>query len=305
MNQVLTYVFHRYGLHSEASPLTHVHKKWQHAVPAPFTLVAHYDHPIPYLIHVFLPTYLPAVFFRFHLLTYLLYLAIVSIEETFAYSGYNMLPSAFVLGGIARRQEKHLMGVGNGNYGCFGLVDFAMGTSIGEDLVEDVIDEAEEKQVAKKTKRKAKAAGKMVLKKTPAKKKDDEGHEKSEGEESGAAEKEEEAEDEEQEGEEEAQPKPKTKGTSPNKKGKKGADTHEDDANGTSSQEKSKTPPKRPSRTRRGEKRSSEEDAEAGGQDEIIRGEKSRPKAKGVTRKVSQKSKTVGRPRKRSEEDDE
>lgn len=117
---------------------------WQHSVTPPYSLVANYDFPIAYLVRVFLPAYLPAVLFRFHLLTYHLYLAIVSMEETFAYSGYNVLPSAFILGGIARRTERHLMGEGEGNYGCFGLVDFALGTSLGQDLADDVREEVEE-----------------------------------------------------------------------------------------------------------------------------------------------------------------
>lgn len=293
---MITYVFHRYGLHSEQSPLTKLHACWQHTVPAPFSLIAHYDHPVPYLIHVFLPMYLPAVLFRFHLLTYLLYLAVVSLEETLAYSGYNMLPSAFVLGGIARRQEKHLMGGGNGNYGCFGLLDFALGTSIGENLMDDVIDEAEETQAAKKTKGKtkgkAKAAGKKALKKAPKEKSDDKEEGKGEPADEGE--------------EEEESPKSKTKSNSPNKSGEKGAETHEDDTSGQSPEEWNGSPRKRPSRTRRSEKKSSEEDAEGGAQDGDVKAEehKPKPKAKGVTRKGSQKSKAGSRPRKRSEDDD-
>ena len=161
LREVLTYVLHRYALHSSHSPrLTDLHTSWQHGIRAPFSLVAHYDHPLVYLIHVFLPMYIPAVLFRFHLLTYHIYLILVSLEETFAYSGYNVLPSAFILGGMARRQEKHLMGDGDGNYGCFGLVDLCMGTSLGTDLVDDVIDEAEEKQVARRAKRKMRRVGK-------------------------------------------------------------------------------------------------------------------------------------------------
>ena len=215
-----------------------------------------------------------------------------------------MLPSAFVLGGIARRQEKHIMGGGYGNYGCFGLVDFTMGTSIGEDLIDDAIDEAEEKQVAKKTKRKVKGAGQRVLKKKAPKKKEDDGEIEGEGgvgkrqvaekEEAGTEEGEEEGEEEEEE-----PPKPETKRTGTNTSGKKGANTHDEDANAISTLEKNESPRKRPSRTRRGEKKSSEEDAEAGPQDE----EKSKPKAKGLARKGSQK--TGGRPRKRSEDNGE
>lgn len=123
-----------------------LHTSWQHSVSPPYALVANYDHPLAYVLHLFLPTYLPAVFFRFHLLTYHIYLAIVSIEETFAYSGYNALPNGFILGGIARRQERHLMGDGKGNYGCFGLVDLVIGTSLGDDMLDDIREEAEKKQ---------------------------------------------------------------------------------------------------------------------------------------------------------------
>ena len=164
LREVLTYVFHRYLLHAE-SRLGKWHVKWQHSIVSPFSFVAHYDHPLAYLIHVFLPMYLPAVILRVHLLTFHLYLIIVSLEETFAYSGYNVLPTAFILGGMARRQERHLMGEGKGNFGCFGLSDFLMGTSLGEDLVEDVVDEAEDKQVKKKAKGKAKSVRKKVQRK--------------------------------------------------------------------------------------------------------------------------------------------
>ena len=157
MRELLTYVLHRFVLHGQRSRFRKWHLGWQHSVLAPFSFVAHYDHPLPYLVHVFAPTYLPAVFLRMHLVTYHMYLIIVSLEETFAYSGYNVLPTAFILGGIARRQEKHLMGLDDGNFGCFGLSDFLMGTSIGDDLVDDFVDEAEDKRVGKKMKGRARA----------------------------------------------------------------------------------------------------------------------------------------------------
>ena len=117
---------------------------WQHSISPPFSLVANYDHPLAYLVRGFLPMYIPAVLFRFHLLTYHLYLALVSLEETLAYSGYSVLPSAFILGGIARRHERHLMSDGDGNFGCFGLMDFILGTSLGQDLADDVREEVGE-----------------------------------------------------------------------------------------------------------------------------------------------------------------
>ncbi|MCJ1422171.1 hypothetical protein MMC29_000050 [Sticta canariensis] len=157
--QGFTYLLHRYALHSPPSALHNLHTSWQHSVSPPYALVANYDHPLPYVIHVFLPTYLPAVMSRFHLLTYYLYLAIVSIEETFAYSGYNALPNGFILGGIARRQERHLMGDGMGNYGCFGLLDLLIGTSLGDDVLDDIREEAEKKKTREKGKGRARGSG--------------------------------------------------------------------------------------------------------------------------------------------------
>ena len=104
--------------------------------------------------------------FRFHLLTYHLYLAIVSLEETFAYSGYNVLPSGFILGGIARRQERHLMNNGEGNFGCFGALDFALSTSLGQDVVEDVTEEVQEEMQEEIHKKSGKSKEKPSPKKT-------------------------------------------------------------------------------------------------------------------------------------------
>ncbi|KAL8717416.1 MAG: hypothetical protein Q9225_005330 [Loekoesia sp. 1 TL-2023] len=159
LREILSYALHRYVLHHPDSPLTDYHMDWQHKISAPYSFVANYDHPLAYVVHVFLPTYLPALLFRFHLLTYHIYLAIVSLEETFAYSGYNVLPSGLILGGIARRQERHLMGEGKGNYSCFGIADFVAGTSLGDDVVDDVREEAENNHVQERVKGRAKRAG--------------------------------------------------------------------------------------------------------------------------------------------------
>ena len=167
LREVLTYALHRYVLHGQRSRLSKWHNRWQHSVQAPFSFVAHYDHPLAYLVQIFLPTYLPAVVLRMHLLTYQVYLILVSVEETFAHSGYNVLPTAFILGGIARRRERHLLGDGDGNFGCFGIADFVMGTSLGDDVLDDVVDEAEEKQLGKRAKGKAKAVKNKARKKVP------------------------------------------------------------------------------------------------------------------------------------------
>lgn len=70
--------------------------------------------------------------FRFHLLTYLLYLTLVSIEETFAYSGYTIMPTSFFLGGIARRVDMHVLSDAEGNFGPWGVLDWVLGTGVGE-----------------------------------------------------------------------------------------------------------------------------------------------------------------------------
>ena len=221
LREFFTYVLHRYLLHSPKSPLTKTHASWQHSIIAPFAFVAHFDHPLTYLIHVFLPTYIPALFLRMHLLTYHLYLAVVSLEEAFAYSGYNALPTAFILGGIARRQERHIMGKGDGNYGCFGLFDFLMGTSLGVDLLEDVTGEADEKQLGKRLRGKKKAVKKTTKKaiEHKAAEEDSDYTNKEEAEEDGESE-----EASEKESEEEAQdppPKPRKLSGRSSKKSKK------------------------------------------------------------------------------------
>ena len=259
LREVLTYILHRYVLHSRMSPrLRKLHSSWQHSLPAPFSLVAHYDHPLTYLIHTFIPMYLPAILFRFHLLTYHLYLILISIEETFAYSGYNVLPSAFILGGIARRQEKHLMEGGHGNYGCFGLMDFCMGTSLGTDLADDMIDEAEDKQVARKAKGKLKRAGNRVRSTRKKIQYEDEGEDEEEEEESTEA-------------EEEDEERPRRR-----RNGNKSSDDYEEEAKG-------KTP-----KRKLGRRKKSDEDNEA---EDAAESEKPRSKPRKLERRGSQKKK--------------
>ena len=89
-----------------------------------------------------------------------MYLAIISLEETFAYSGYNVLPSGFILGGIARRQERHLMGDGDGNYGCLGLIDLILRTSLGDDAFDDIREGVERQNFMSGTKEKVKGVKK-------------------------------------------------------------------------------------------------------------------------------------------------
>lgn len=153
VREVLTYIIHRYALHGSKSFLAKAHQSWYHDIDAPFPLCASYDHPAAYLLHTFLPIYLPAFLFRFHLLTYLLFLTLISLEETFAYSGYSTVPTNFILGGIARRTDDHVLHGGEGNYGRLGLVDWAMNTTLGGSLIDDVGDEAEKHDVERRAKR--------------------------------------------------------------------------------------------------------------------------------------------------------
>ena len=270
LRESFTYILHRYLLHADYSRLTDLHESWQHSIRAPFSLVAHYDHPITYLIHIFVPMYLPAILFRFHLLTYQIYLIVISLEETFAYSGYNVLPSAFILGGIARRQEKHLIGDGNGNYGCFGLSDFLMGTSLGTDLAEDVTDEAEEKGAKGKIQGKSKDVGRKAHKKPPQRsRKREEDHSEAVDE-------------------AEADERPR--------RNHKISDEDDEATTGQGANEEIESPVRRSGRRPKNGKKASDDNESAEAE--------SKTQAKSMVGRGSQKGKGGNRPRKRSEEDD-
>ncbi|KAJ5724363.1 hypothetical protein N7493_006091 [Penicillium malachiteum] len=109
----VTYVIHRYILHNKkliiARTLTQWHESWYHRLRTPFPLTAHYDHPITWIIGRFIPSFLPAMLLRMHMITYVIFLSTMSVEETFAYSGYTVMPTSFFLGGIARRIDEHLL----------------------------------------------------------------------------------------------------------------------------------------------------------------------------------------------------
>lgn len=164
LRETLTYVLHRYVLHESSFLVADAHDDWYHSLIAPFPLAATYDHPAAYLIRSFIPTYLPALLFRFHLLTYLVYLMIASIEETFAYSGYSTVPTNFILGGIARRTDNHVLCGGRGNFGGWGLIDWLMGTTVGADLIDDVEAEADKHDIPEKIEKAKKKAGDGVRK---------------------------------------------------------------------------------------------------------------------------------------------
>lgn len=149
----LSYAAHRYLLHTYRTPLKTLHHQWQHSVRLPFSLVAAYDHPINYLVSEWLPVFFPAYLFRFHVLTWHVLLAIVSLEELFVYSGYAVLPSTIILAGMARRTDAHFKSVTDrnevGNFGHLGLLDYVCGTTCkGEvDVVDDLQSEAGKHQL--------------------------------------------------------------------------------------------------------------------------------------------------------------
>ncbi|KAL2871984.1 sterol desaturase family protein [Aspergillus lucknowensis] len=128
--EILLYTIHRYILHSKQPvfyPISQLHNAWFHSLRTPFPLTAHYDHPIPYLLSSFLPMYIPVWLFGFHMITFLVYTVITSIEDTFTFCGYSVMPS-FLLKGVAGRIDRHLSHGGRAYFGRLGFVDMLMGT---------------------------------------------------------------------------------------------------------------------------------------------------------------------------------
>ncbi|KAH8662905.1 sterol desaturas-like protein family [Tricladium varicosporioides] len=143
LREIIQYYIHRLLLHpSRPTYISKLHTSYAHSITSPYSLSTHYDHPTPYLLHHFLPTYLPSAIFRTHLLTYLLTLSIVTLEETLSMSGYSIVPG-IMLSGITRRQNFHYQGQGKGNFAPWGLMDWVHGSSIGSDVVDDLGEEVE------------------------------------------------------------------------------------------------------------------------------------------------------------------
>lgn len=149
---ILHYIIHRYVLHTYNSVLKTWHLSWQHSIALPFSLVAAYDHPINYLLVSWLPTILPAYMFRWHVLTWQIFLVICSLEDVFVFSGYSVLPSTIILAGMARRIDVHFdslqKGRTPGNFGRFGVLDYLLNTTCqqGSTIVDDIQDEAEKRR---------------------------------------------------------------------------------------------------------------------------------------------------------------
>ncbi|KAL0935821.1 sterol desaturase family [Colletotrichum truncatum] len=159
--EVLTFYIHTHILHSRGRRFTstrigRLHASYAHARAAPpFSLMLYADHPVPFLLHRIMPILLPALVLRPHLLTYFLFVGFCTAEETLAMSGYSVVPG-IIMGGITRRTAIHYASKGRGNYGAWGVMDWAHGTSCGQDVVDDMRAEAEKHRVKE---RGAKAAG--------------------------------------------------------------------------------------------------------------------------------------------------
>jgi hypothetical protein len=122
----LQYLIHRHLLHPyHATSLSRLHHTWSHSLP-PTPLTPHYDHPAPYLLARFLPTYAPFLLLRPHLLTYILFLALVSLLEAVSLSGLQGLPCG--LDGVSRRCEAHWLGGGRRGFADLGVADWFAGT---------------------------------------------------------------------------------------------------------------------------------------------------------------------------------
>jgi hypothetical protein len=147
----LQYYIHRFILHPQnPNTISQLHLSYFHSIKSPYSFAAHYDHPTSYVLLRFLPIYLPAILFRDHLLTYLMTLSIITLEETLTFSGYSVIPG-IMIGGIARRQDLHSKSHGRGNFAPLGVMDWIHGTSIGADLIDDVRDEAANHQVGERS----------------------------------------------------------------------------------------------------------------------------------------------------------
>ncbi|KAK3379079.1 sterol desaturase family [Lasiosphaeria ovina] len=173
--EVLTYYIHRHVLHGQPLSLTKVggggggriatmHDRCAHAHATPFSLLLMADHPLPFLLHRFVPLYVPALVVSLgglHILTYLLFVGLCTAEETLAMSGYTAVPG-IIIGGIARRNALHYARPGAGNFGCWGVLDWVHGTSLGKDVMADLHDEAEKHNLKGRSARAASDAGNMV-----------------------------------------------------------------------------------------------------------------------------------------------
>ncbi|KAK4099242.1 hypothetical protein N658DRAFT_404754, partial [Parathielavia hyrcaniae] len=163
--EVLTYYIHRHLLHGHplalpsslslskskrnnnspkittTTTLPSLHTQYAHTTTprSPTSLNLKTDHPFPYLLHRFLPLYLPALALHYshsqslHILTFFVYVALATLDETLAMSGYKVVAplGGILLGGVARRTAAHYASGGRGNFGGWGVLDWVHGTGTG------------------------------------------------------------------------------------------------------------------------------------------------------------------------------
>lgn len=91
-----------------------------------------------YLIHRWIPLYVPAFALRVHILPFLFALSLTCLEELMTYSGYSIMPSSILLPGMARRTDTHFLCKGEGNFASYGALDWVSGTSVGSDVTDDM-----------------------------------------------------------------------------------------------------------------------------------------------------------------------
>jgi hypothetical protein len=160
--ETLTYYLHRYVLHSGKTSLSKLHMQYAHnQAVAPHALMLFADHPLPLFLHRIIPVYLPSLILRPHLLTYFIFVALATLEETLAMSGYSIVPG-IVMGGIARRTSIHYASRGRGNFGAWGFLDWINGTGQGPDVIDDVRAEAEKHNVKGRSQNAANSTISMV-----------------------------------------------------------------------------------------------------------------------------------------------
>lgn len=163
---ILHYYIHRFLFHTYQTPLKAWHLGWQHSVQLPFSIAAAYDQPACYLFANFLPDILPAYLFRFHVLTWHLFVALTSLETLFLCSGYAVLPSSIVLAGMARRTDAHFITASTGkpgdtsNFGHWGILDFVLGTNCKDtaSVFDDLQDEAQKHRIEERAQKAARGA---------------------------------------------------------------------------------------------------------------------------------------------------
>ncbi|KND92026.1 hypothetical protein TOPH_03276 [Tolypocladium ophioglossoides CBS 100239] len=163
--EALTYYIHRFVLHGHghgraARLVARPHRQYAHASSgAPYSLQLFTDHPLPLLLHRLVPLYVPALLLRPHLLTYLLFVALCTVEETVALSGYAAVPG-IVMSRLARRAAVHVNGRGVANFSAWGVLDWVHGTGRGPAVLEHVRREADRHHVVQRAKSKtARGAG--------------------------------------------------------------------------------------------------------------------------------------------------